>query len=114
MKNLLLTLTAGIILLIVCSKVDSFAAVEDKTASAVYELNQFDGTTTWKSFQILKSNESDMTYNRNSSDYNAPFLYGFYPNHQMWTSNGIRIVRKPGFASIVRDPGFVGVSNPTE
>ena len=109
MKNLLLTLSTGLILLTGCSKDDSFSPVEDQTADTVYVLNQFDGTTAWKSFQILKSNESDTSDNPNSYNYNVPSLYGFYPNHQMWTSNGIRIVRKPGFVSIVREPGFVEV-----
>jgi hypothetical protein len=62
MKNLILTMTAGLILLTGCSKEESYEQIEEQTIDSVYVLKQIDGTTTWETMAIDIENNPAYTY----------------------------------------------------
>ena len=52
MKNLTLLFALGLILLTGCTKDESYEQIEEQTIDSVYVLNQFDGSSAWKTMLI--------------------------------------------------------------
>ncbi len=71
MKNLIIPMTFGLILLIGCSKDESFEPTEEQTIDSVYILKQIDGTTIWETTAI--DGLTGKNFNYPTDDHN---LYG--------------------------------------
>lgn len=71
MKNLILTLTAGLFLLTGCSKDESFEQMEEQTIDSIYILNQIDGMTTIETTSIDLQTGTDFTYTTDNGNGNG-------------------------------------------
>lgn len=83
MKNLILSLTLGLILLTGCSKEESFEPIEEQTIDSVYVLKQIDGTTTWETMSIegLQTG-SDYIYTTDNGNSNGQTSGLFMPTYR--------------------------------
>ena len=92
MKNLFLTMTAGLILLTGCSKEESYEPVEEQTIDTVYVLKQIDGTTTMETIQLDGQTGVDYTYTEDNPNENG-FTNGLYRS----TSRETTVISWSGF-----------------
>ena len=77
MKNLFLTMTAGLILLTGCSKEEPFEQIEEQTIDTVYILKQIDDTTTMETIPLDRQTGVDYTYIKDKPNETG-FTNGLY------------------------------------